>query len=776
MLKKRLFLLLLLGSQFGFAQFQINGNAVAIVPDTCYRLTQAANSQMGSVWNVNQVDLNSDFEILANLYFGTNDAGADGIVFAFQQVSVSAGNLGGGMGIQGVQPSLFVPFDTYQNGADSDPSFDHVSINRNGDTNHASGNNIAGPVQASASNINIEDGTDHLVLIRWLVDSAASTQTLEVYFDCVLRLSATQDFISTIFSSNPNVYWGFTAATGGLANEQSFCFEYVSALATNLGDQTTCVGDGVEISAPPIGTSYTWTPPVGLSDPNIENPIASPLSTTVYTVAISNICGNTVLDSLTVFVLDTSMTTIDTSICEGESYFAEGTWQTNTGTYIDTFQNQNFCDSIVTTNLLVRDTSRTNLNINICANDSYNFNGTQLNTAGTYLDTLQNLNGCDSIITLNLGIWSLDTTVRDTSICIGDSFVWNGQSIQNTGSYFAGFIDQQGCDSTRQLNVSILLGDTSYRDTTICAGSSFSWYGQQIQNAGTYSTSFLNFAGCDSTLYLSVNVNEVYFSNVFDTICSSDSVFLQNAWRQTAGVYLDTIFYTSTLCDSLLITTNLAVTPTIVTPLDTFLCAGSSFTFNEQVITEAGLYLDTILNTNGCDKILELNVKIRELPIATISGESSFCIEDGSELLGTASSPNINWLPLNSSDNPVRISSTNLYILESIDSLGCIGRDSLVVTALEDCYLLMLPTAFSPNNDGVNDQFKPVNLPRELYSMSVFNRYGELVFQSDDASIGWDGTYKNRDAEIGTYSFSVEYQFKPGHEPKTLNGSLTLIR
>ena len=770
-------LLVFLNTAHLHAQFQTNGSATAIVTDTCYRLTQAINTQMGSVWNVNQVDLYSDFEILANLYFGNYDPGADGMVFAFQQVSVSAGNSGGGMGIQNVTPSLFVPFDTYQNGVDCDPTFDHVSINKNGDTQHFGINSIAAPVQASATSANIEDGLDHLVLIRWLVNSQNNTQTIEVYFDCVLRLTATDNFIGTIFNNNPNVFWGFTAATGGLNNEQSFCFEYVSALATNLGDQSICiVGEGTQIAAPPIGTSYSWTPSTSLSNPNIEDPIATPLVTTTYTVAISNICGNTVLDSLTVFVLDTSMTYIDTSICEGESYFAAGALQTTTAVYIDTFLNQHACDSIVTTTIAVIDTSQTSFTANICQNSNFNFNGTLLNAAGIYVDTLINSNGCDSIITLNLALWPLDSTNVDTSICMGESFSWNGQFIQSAGVYFAGFINNQNCDSTVILTVSYLQSDTVIQDTTICDGDSFTWFGQQIQNEGTYSVSFLNAAGCDSSIFLNVIVNELYLSAVFDTICVSDSIFLQNDWQNTAGIYLDTIFYTNTYCDSLIITTNLSLTPIIITSRDTFLCNGSSFEFNQMLIANAGIYLDTIAAPNGCNEIIELNVLIRNLPIAEITGNTSFCIEDGSELLGTTSSPLINWLPVSSSDNPLNILDGALYILESIDSLGCIGRDSLLVSAIEGCYELILPTAFSPNGDGVNDSFQPLNIPMELYTISIYNRYGELVYESDEPRAGWDGSFKGRNIEIGSYAFTTEYQFKPSHEPKKLNGTLTVIR
>jgi gliding motility-associated-like protein len=865
---------------WGQAQFQTNGSAFAVVTDTCYRLTQAVNGQNGSVWNVNQVDLSENFEILADLYFGTSDAGADGIVFAFQQVSVSAGASGGGMGIQGVQPSLFVPFDTYQNGSDLDPTQDHVSINRNGDTNHGSINNLAGPIQASASNANIEDGISHLVLIRWLVDNIANTQTMEVYFDCVLRVTATGNFINSTFNNNPNVFWGFTAATGGLNNEHSFCFQYVSALTTNLGDQTTCIGDGVQIAAPPIGSNYAWTPATGLSNPNIENPIASPNVTTTYTVSISNICNNVIQDSLTVFVLDTNQTNLNEVICEGESVFAEGAFQSTSGVYIDTFINQNGCDSIVKLDLSVLDTSITVLIESICENSSYNFNGQFINASGSYTDTLLNSNACDSIVTLQLTILSTDTLYEDTLICSGSSFIWNGQNINSAGVYDASYINSQGCDSTLYLTVTqddvniesvsvsicasdsvflnndwqntsgiyidtfryqisqcdslvrttdlsvldtsqtvlnesicenesynfngqlintsgtytvtllksngcdsivsllltVLSTDTLYGDTVICSGSSFIWNGQNINSAGVYDASYVNSQGCDSTLYFTVTQDEVSFESVLVSICTSDSLFLDNAWQNTSGIYIDTFKYQISQCDSLIRTTDLTVLPFIFSSIDTFICFGDSLAFKNSFISSAGSYTDTLNRAGNCDEVVEWTVSVFSLPTSEIVGPASFCVEDGSELLGFSNSPSINWLPSNSNENPLIITGSSLYILESIDTAGCIGRDSLQVTALEDCYLLMLPTAFSPNQDGVNDIFIPLNLPEAYYIIDIYNRYGELIFRSEDSYIGWDGFYKGNAAGIGVYPFNISYKFKIDHEMKSLNGSLTLIR
>src|SRR6218665_1560576 len=223
-------------------QYTINGNAVQ-QSCNCYLLTYDINTQSGSVWNNNRIDLNNSFDFNFDVFLGYhNSPGADGIAFVLQPISTSVGSTGGGMGYQGIAPSVGITLDTYQNSSpDNDPSYDHIAIQRNGDLNHASANNLAGPVQASSTNANIEDGVTHKLRVVW--DAAA--KTLTAYFDGVQRVTTVNDLINTTFGGNPMVYWGFTGATGGEANEQRFC----TALTPQwnfLPSQKRCVGEPIQ--------------------------------------------------------------------------------------------------------------------------------------------------------------------------------------------------------------------------------------------------------------------------------------------------------------------------------------------------------------------------------------------------------------------------------------------------------------------------------------------------------------------------------------------------
>ncbi len=235
-----LFLLCLIGSK-AFGQYTINGDATK---DNChcYTLTPDNYYKAGAVWNNTQLDLRQSFTFTFDVYLGCLDQdGADGIVFGLQQISNKAlGIYGDGMGFQGISPSVGVTLDTYQNLTDNDPVYDHLSIQVNGDIDHKTSNNIAGPVEISATGDNVEDCKWHTLTVSW----DATTKKYDISFDGVARLSIIKDFVTDIFHNNPIVYWGFTGGTGGFINVQKFCLP-LSAYY-KLPNQRKCYGDAIQ--------------------------------------------------------------------------------------------------------------------------------------------------------------------------------------------------------------------------------------------------------------------------------------------------------------------------------------------------------------------------------------------------------------------------------------------------------------------------------------------------------------------------------------------------
>lgn len=115
------------------------------------------------------------------------------------------------------------------------------------------------------------------------------------------------------------------------------------------------------------------------------------------------------------------------------------------------------------------------------------------------------------------------------------------------------------------------------------------------------------------------------------------------------------------------------------------------------------------------------------------------------------------------------------YTVYGISAFGC--RDTASVRVDIDFQMTeFIPTAFSPNGDGLNDKFTVFNLRfQKLVEFRMFNRWGEQIFQTDDPSTGWDGSYKGVAQDAGTYFYIIRMS-RPDGALKTYKGEVTLIR
>ena len=207
------------------------------------------------------------------------------------------------MGCEGITPSLVIEYDTYCNDAfpyyDPDPErYDHIDIHEDGSLNHTT-SLTTGPVPLkTAANYDVEDDAWHTSEIDW----DASTTTLTVYFDGVLRQSITKDIVTDIFDGKPNVYWGFSAGTGLYYNEQKVQITSFPATTSQLEDQSISQGGSFQVEVASGASSYIWSPNEGIDDNTIYNPTLSPEATTEYSVTITDACGNTTVDNIIITV------------------------------------------------------------------------------------------------------------------------------------------------------------------------------------------------------------------------------------------------------------------------------------------------------------------------------------------------------------------------------------------------------------------------------------------------------------------------------------------
>ena len=120
------------------------------------------------------------------------------------------------------------------------------------------------------------------------------------------------------------------------------------------------------------------------------------------------------------------------------------------------------------------------------------------------------------------------------------------------------------------------------------------------------------------------------------------------------------------------------------------------------------------------------------------------------------------------------------YSVRVTDGDGCVQNKSAHVN-IENCdsCAIYFPKAFTPNNDGINDLFKPLNMCSGVnfaqYHIIIFNRFGQSVFESNDPHAGWTGTLNNRGAPEGVYVYTLQYNFMQ-KLPVQLKGTVMLLR
>ena len=153
----------------------------------------------------------------------------------------------------------------------------------------------------------------------------------------------------------------------------------------------------------------------------------------------------------------------------------------------------------------------------ICSNQTYNFNGNSLNITGTYKDTITTVIGCDSIITLNLTVNPLFNDTIYMTICDNDSILFGGQYYSLQGSYTNSLSSVFGCDSLSTLNLTVrpTFNDTIYK--TIYSNESVLFGGKYYSLQGIYTDSLKTVLGCDSLSTLHLTVHQAFDFKLIET-------------------------------------------------------------------------------------------------------------------------------------------------------------------------------------------------------------------------------------------------------------------
>lgn len=346
---------------------------------------------------------------------------------------------------------------------------------------------------------------------------------------------------------------------------------------------------------------------------SVLSPLGSSLFTTgTYYDTLTTFNGCDSVISIQLQVNPTYHSSFQDTLCQGDSLqTATGRWIQTQGSYFDTLQSQLLCDSVIETQLWINPTYFFSITDTICNDQTYfSPGGNLLSTTGTYLDTLNTQNSCDSVIEVNLQVNPTYFVAIHDTICQGDTYTLpNGGVIINSGTYFDTLTSAHLCDSIIQTTLWI---NPSYQTTvfdSICNGELYLLpSGTQIMQSGIYFDTLSTTNGCDSAFIINLQVRPTYFAELFDTICANQSYLSpEGKLLNTTGVYFDSL-QTKQGCDSLF-KINLWVNPTYSQLIFDTLCHGDSLqTAAGTWVSTAGIYVDTLQSQNGCDSVVETQV------------------------------------------------------------------------------------------------------------------------------------------------------------------------
>jgi gliding motility-associated-like protein len=117
---------------------------------------------------------------------------------------------------------------------------------------------------------------------------------------------------------------------------------------------------------------------------------------------------------------------------------------------------------------------------------------------------------------------------------------------------------------------------------------------------------------------------------------------------------------------------------------------------------------------------------------------------------------------------------TTTFIVYYDQDSSCTAIDSVTVN-VNFVSAVGVPNSFSPNGDGINDVLRVLGQGISRMEFKIFNRYGQLVFETKSQSEGWDGTFNDRDLNAGTFVYTLEVTFSEGNR-ETYTGNITLVR
>lgn len=481
-------------------------------------------------------------------------------------------------------------------------------------------------------------------------------------------------------------------------------------------DPAVCAGDTVNLIADP-GVAFHWEGPgVDLQQQGIA---IYPTATATYFLTMEDIYGCPGVDSalVTVFPLPKADAGADTIFCPGAIF------------QLQAFQGNN----------LQYAWSPAAAFVDAGAPDPVFSNPVN----GVYILEVSDEKGCVNADTIEVGFGETPTLqlIADTLICAGDS-LWlqasgNYSSLQWAPAAAADCLNPPLCDSILVAPLETILLTATAINADQCTA--------------------------EASLIVAV-ANESAFA--LDTIftCANEPVWIGDLFTAESGLYCDTLALPSGCLQ--IHCTELLVGDTISQQLAETICPGDSVAVGGQWFALPGTYPVMLSTTAGCDSTLVLDLEWWKIPVYTLLPTDTTIFESFSvELTLNGMGASFLWSPPDGldCDTCATVLATPLestvYQVFITDENGCVQTLESAITVRVDCDpgRVQIPTAFTPDGDGLNDSFGVLTVAgrEKVLEMQVWNRWGQMVFESTDPQARWKGDHSGKPAPSDVYAYRV---------------------
>lgn len=557
---------------------------------------------------------------------------------------------------------------------------------------------------------------------------------------------------------------------------------------TAHGPTVMCPGDSVLLTANSGMASYLWLPT------NQMNDSIYAYASETYVVIATDDNGCQAKDSISVSYSPNAPprpTTTNDSICKGSVAHLQAS---TTGNYSIEWYAQQYSGFVV--------------------NAGTGYTTPSLNQNTRYFVSVKDSVGCHSLrqpANVFIKLTSLmppiegdsllcaigDTLNLNTTVFVGATYNWTGPNnftssivnpqipsadISALGTYSL-VITGSGCNSpvaTHTITLLNLRTPSIIGALTICQGSSLVLQGYSLDSNVIYSwTGPNNFSYSGQTSIInsvdSLHAGTYYLQTNYGQCESSfDSLHINIISSPLVSLLSDT-----SICANLNDTLKIQTIPSYQTNILWNTPAGNYSNMNPLILTNltsnnSGWYQTTVSSANGCKITDSIHVNIYDKPSIEID---TLCLEEQKILTVTSGYPFYIW-NIGSDQNQINVDSLGVYSVTVKSDDGCITTDSINIYVVGCIYCnasgVFIPNVFTPNGDGNNDVLYVRGKGMLEFYFAVYNRWGEMVFETTDINKGWDGNYKGMPADPVVFDWYLRAKCNGKELEK--KGNVTLVR